>query len=156
MQAVLTAGLHIGRDCSSIVVRFHDDQARAKDHQECEHMPLPCAADNNTGGRPRCGNVELEFFYAHRRNPPGSSFNEDGAAEAGWMVSASIHTHASGVRILPVGIQTPVSGQAFRIVSSLLFIVPPFWLRQTRPHPALEARIGWRHKPSVGEWRVGR
>jgi hypothetical protein len=33
MQAILTAGLHIGRDCSSIVIRFHDDQAMAEDHQ---------------------------------------------------------------------------------------------------------------------------
>src|SRR3984885_3720608 len=121
MQAVLTAGLHIGRDCSSIVVRFHDDQARPKDHQEGEHMPLPGAADNNTGGCPRCGNVELKFFYAHRRIPHGLSFEEDGAAEAEWMVSASTHTHASGVRILPVGTQTRVSRPVSRIVSSLLF-----------------------------------
>src|ERR1700677_1966182 len=99
MQAVLTTGLHIGRDCSSIVIRFHDDQARAEDHQEGEHMLLPSAANDNAVGGLRCGNVELRLFYAHRRNPPGSSFGEDGAAEAGWKVSASTHTHASGVRI---------------------------------------------------------
>src|SRR5258707_14562202 len=105
MQAVLTTGLHIGRDCSSIVIRFHDDQSRAKDHQEGEHMLLPGAADDNAVGGLRCGNVELRFFYAHRRIPPGSSFEEDGA-EAAWTVSASTHTHSSGVRILPVGTQT--------------------------------------------------
>src|ERR1700744_5046045 len=126
MQAVLTAGLHIGRDCSSIVVRFHDDQARAKNHQEGEHMLLPCAADDNAAGGLRCVRVELWFLYAHRRSPPGSSFEEDRAAAAGRKVSASTHTHASEVRILPVDTQTRISGPVFRMVSSLLFIVPPF------------------------------
>ncbi|MCU1226659.1 MAG: hypothetical protein JWQ42_4752 [Edaphobacter sp.] len=87
---------------------------------------LTFAANDNAVGGLRCGNVELRLFYAHRRNPPGSSFEGDGAAEAGRKVSASTHTHASGVRILPVGTQTRVSGQVFRIASSLLFIVPPF------------------------------
>src|ERR1700722_8106337 len=102
MQAVLTTGLHIGRDCSSIVVRFHDDQARAKNHQEGEDMLLPGAADDNAVGGLPFGNVELRFFYAHKRIPPGSSFEEDGAAEAGWKVSPSTHMHVSGVRIFPV------------------------------------------------------
>ena len=105
-------------------------------------MLLPSAADDNAVGGLCCGNVELRFFYAHRRNPPGSSFEEDGAAEVLWTVSALTHTHSNGIRILPVGTQTRVSGQVFRIVSSLLFIVPPFWFRQARPHPAPRARIG--------------
>jgi hypothetical protein len=89
------------------------------------------AADDNAIGGPSCGNVELGFFYAHRRIPPDSSWEddgceEDGAAQGVWVVSASNHTHASGVRMLPVGTHTQVIRPVLRIVSSLLFIVPPF------------------------------
>src|ERR1700679_731459 len=153
MQSILTTSLHIGGHSPSVIVCFHNDHAGTEDHQEGEHMLLPGASDDNAVGGLHCGNVELRLFYAHRRDPPGSSLEEDGAAEAGRKVSASTHTHASGLQILPVGTQTRVSGQVFRIVSSLLFIVPPFWLRQTRPHPAPEARIGWRmnHRLGSGE-----
>jgi hypothetical protein len=126
MQAILTAGLHVGRDRSSIVVSLHNDQARAKDHQEGERMLLPVGVDHNaSGGRP-CGQVELGFFYAHRRCPPDSSFEADDPAETVRGVSASTHTHASGVRISPVGTHSQVIRAALRIERSLLFILSLF------------------------------
>src|SRR5580693_7237383 len=136
MQAILTAGLHVGRDRSSIVVSLHNDQARAKDHQEGERMLLPGAVDHNASGGRRCGQVELGFFYAHRRCPPDSSLEADDLAEAVRGVSASTHTHASGVRISPVGTQAQVTRPVFRIERSLLFIVPPFWARAGATEPA--------------------
>jgi hypothetical protein len=99
----------------------------------------------------------MGFFYAHRGIPPDSSSEddgceEDGAAEGVWDVSASNHTDASGVRILPVGTHTQVNRPFFRIVTSLLFIVPPFRSVQTRSNPAPGAWIGRRHEPPVVEW----
>ncbi len=118
-------------------------------------MFLPGAVDHNASGGRRCGRVELGFLYAHRRCPPDSSLEADDLAEAGRGVSASSHTHASGVRISPVGTQAQVTRPVFRIERSLLFIGSPFLERAgaTEPTPA-GRRSAQRHEPSVGEGRV--
>src|ERR1700722_787025 len=114
-------------------------------------MLLPGAVDHNASGCRRCGQVELGFFYAHRRCPPDSSLEAEDLAEAVRGGSPSTHTHASGVRISPVGTQAQVTRPVFRIERSLLFIVPPF-LGASRRHRASGSRartgatartIGW-------------
>jgi hypothetical protein len=117
-------------------------------------MLLPGAVDHNASGGRRRGQVELGFFYAHRRCPPDSSLEADDLAEAVRGVSASTHTHASGVRISPVGTQAQVTRPVFRIERSLLFIVPPFWREQARPSQRLEGadrRSGTNHRLGRGE-----
>src|SRR5580658_3557185 len=112
-------------------------------------MLLPGAVDHNASGGRR--QVELGLFYAHRRCPPNSSLEEDDLVEAVRGVSASTHTHASGIRISPVGTQAQVTRPSFRMDRSLLFIVPPFLARAGATEPAPGGRgfvaaartIGW-------------
>src|ERR1700722_1351922 len=118
-------------------------------------MLLPRAVDHNASGGRRCGQVELGFFYAHRRWPRNSSLEADGLAEAERGVSASTHTHASGVRISPVGTQAQVRRPVFRIERTLLFIVPPFLALAGATGQRLEGadrRNGTNHR--FGEGRV--
>src|ERR1700733_12580413 len=153
MQAILTAGLHVGRDRSSIVVSLHNDQARAKDHQEGKRVLLPVGVDHNASGGRLCGQVGLGVLYAPRGGPPDSSFEADDLAEAVRGVSASTHTHASGVRISPVGTHSQVIRAVLRIVRSLLFIVSPFLGASGRDR-APRLRRGWAAARTIG-WGGG-
>src|ERR1035437_8669152 len=53
MKTVLGAGLCVGRDRPRVIVRFHNDQAGAYDHQERPKMTRPARADHPTMGRCR-------------------------------------------------------------------------------------------------------
>src|SRR5580658_9300237 len=122
METVLAACLHVSGNSAGIVVGFHHDQARAKDHEEGEDVLLPGAADRNAL-RWLLGGLEFGFGYAHRCILPGA-FVEDAVLGA-CGAFASIQTQASGILGSPVGIQRQARETVFGTKCSLLFMVPP-------------------------------
>src|ERR1700729_502549 len=97
MQTVLTTGLDIRGDGPSVIVSFHNNKTRAKDHQEGQDVPLPHAADYDTfcrSGR----NFDFRFHQAHRRNPPVSSLDKAASVMGSFAVLACTHTEISGIR----------------------------------------------------------
>src|SRR3984957_6188071 len=150
MQSILAARLYVGGDGAGVVVRLHHDQPWTKDHQKGEYMLLPSAVDDDATFCQIRGAVELNFFYAHSRNPAGSLSNEDiGEAALG---SASSHTQTSGVLLSPVSLQMQTKRPGLRTAKRVFFIVPPWRSRQAQPY----ARACVRGSASCTDHRFGR
>jgi hypothetical protein len=138
MQAVLTTGLHVRRDGPSIIVRFHDDQAGAKDHQEGHNAPLPRTPDHDSG----CGSGHgiLLFHHAHRRNPPISSLDGSAGLGCSFAVSACTQIPTRGILGSPVERHTRRRGLGLRTARILLF-----WILFMVPPCAIHASAGDGH-----------
>ena len=85
--------------------------------------------------------IELNFFYAHSRNPARSLSKED-MGEAALGSAASSHTQTSGVLLSPVSLQVQTRRPGLRTAKRVLFIVPPWRSRQAQPYPCACVR-GW-------------
>jgi hypothetical protein len=87
------------------------------------------AAHDDALSRGSCGSREFKLFYAHRRSPSASRFEEGSAVEAVRELSASDQTHFSGILWSPVSTQVQVKRLDMRLIGNRLFMVPPSAVR---------------------------
>src|ERR1700739_1511649 len=130
MEAVLAARLHISGYGAGIVVRLHDDQSRAEDHQEGEPVLLPAAAHDDAFVRRR-NFVELRLFYAHRCSP--ANVSSEGADDPVCSSGTSVQTHTNGEFAFPEGIKTHIKGVVLRPAKRLLLIFSSVSVRARAP-----------------------